>query len=268
VTSRVARGRRESGSELTLTLDADHAAAGGVIRGEVAGRPGPATIALLRIEHSPSGVYAFNVGSTPVEIHGEGVSFELEAPASLPPQASGERCNLRYAVRATWRHSRWSRKHTVILVRIRPEERTVHEGGSRLDRIIPSQPARHFHLELVDALLEGGGHLTGRVHRDAGNAEPAYLVTAVCEEVWCTNFRFRTRRSPLVWEVRKLWSTSLTATVEPDAHWSAFHIDIPGELPQATEGRVIAWRYSVEARPAARRAFADRAVLTPLRFEV
>jgi len=38
--------------------------------------------------------------------------------------------------------------------------------------------------------------------------------------------------------------------------------------PEAVEGRVIAWRYTVEAVSAVHRAFAGRAVLTPLRFEV
>jgi len=43
-------------------------------------------------------------------------------------------------------------------------ERRVHENPGRLDRVIPSQAARGFHLDLVEALLEGSGHISGRVH--------------------------------------------------------------------------------------------------------
>jgi hypothetical protein len=263
---RVVTGRVATG--VTLELDADAVAAGSSIGGRISGRDGPATITLLRIEESPAGVFAFNVGSCEIDVRDVAGRFELDVPGALPPQATGRRCTLHYAVRAAWRPSRWSRRQTIAAIAVRQGGRAVHESRGRLDRIIPSQPGRNFHLELVDALLEGGGQLAGRVHRDPGCEERAFLVTAVCEEVWCTNFRFRTRRSPLLWEVQQLWSTSLTVPLTAGDHWGGFRFDIPGELPQATEGRVIAWRYSVEARPAARRPFPDRAVLTPLRFEV
>jgi hypothetical protein len=56
--------------------------------------------------------------------------------------------------------------------------------------------------------------------------------------------------------------------VEADRRWSPFRVEIPATAPKAVEGRAIAWRYTVAAEPATRRAFAGRAVLTPLRFEV
>jgi len=39
-------------------------------------------------------------------------------------------------------------------------ERPVHEASHLFDRMIASFPARHFHVELADALLEGGGWIT------------------------------------------------------------------------------------------------------------
>jgi len=62
VGARATRGR-ESSSQLTLTLDAGAAAAGEAISGEVTGPAGDVTVALLRVEQSPSGTYAFSVES-------------------------------------------------------------------------------------------------------------------------------------------------------------------------------------------------------------
>jgi len=55
---------------------------------------------------------------------------------------------------------------------------------------------------------------------------------------------------------------------DPDRRWTPFRIEIPTTAPQAVEGRAIAWRYTVEAASVMHRAFADWAVVTPLRFEV
>ncbi len=254
---------------MTLSIDADAAApAGGLVRGRVAGDDGPAMVGLLRIERSPAGTFSFQIDSNRVAVRDGTAPFELQVPTWLPPEAAGRGCRLQYAVRVDWRPSRWSHEETLRTVSIRPAEREVHEGRNRLDRLIPSQPGRNFHLELVDAVLEGGGHLAGRVHRDAGSDDTAFVVTASCSEVWCTNFRFRTRRAPLLWEMTELWSASAGVSLEPDDHWGPFQFDIPDGLPPATESRVIAWRYSIEARAEARRAFGSHAVLTPLRFEI
>ena len=250
-------------------MDADAAApAGGSVCGRVAGDDGPAMVGLLRIERSPAGTYVFQIDSSRVAVRDGTAPFELQVPAWLPPGATGRGCHLQYAVRVDWRPSRWSHKETLRAVTICPAEREVHEARNRLDRIIPSQPGRNFHLELVDAVLEGGGHVTGRVHRDPGSDDTAFIVTASCGEFWCTNFRFRTRRAPLLWETAELWSMSTALSLDRDDHWGPFRFDIPDGLPPATESRVIAWRYSIEARTEARRAFASHAVLTPLRFEI
>jgi hypothetical protein len=144
----------------------------------------------------------------------------------------------------------------------------VHEGAGRLDRVIPSQAARRFRLELVEALLEGGGHVSGRVHWESEAPEGGFSVTVACEESWCTNFRLRSRRSPLLWKNEQLWAATCATTADPDRRWSPFRVEIPAGAPQAVEGRAIAWRYTVDAVTAMHRAFADWAVVTPLHFEV
>jgi hypothetical protein len=156
----------------------------------------------------------------------------------------------------------------VLPVVLTPGERPVHEDPGRLDRVIPSQAARRFRLDLVEALLEGGGHISGRVHWESEAPEGGFSVTVACEEAWCTNFRYRSRRSPLLWKTEPLWVDTCTTAADPHRRWSPFRVEIPATAPQAVEGRVVAWRYTVEAVTAVHRAFADWAVLTPLRFEV
>jgi hypothetical protein len=254
--------------ELILALDAGAAAvAGETLSGEVFGPDGRLTVTLLRVEQSQQGTHAFTIASHRTELAGGSARFQIDAPPTLPPAADGDRCRLRYAVRAASTSSRWSRRHTIEPVAMRTHDRPVHEARSRLDRVIPSQSGRHIHLELADALLEGGGHVAGRVHWDGGATDAAYLITVTCDEVWCTNFRFRTRRQPLLWKQLTLWTASDTAPVEQGQQWSPFRFDIPAGMPPATEARMIAWRYTIEARSAERR-FPDRAILTPLRFEV
>lgn len=262
------RGTLQPAVDLTLALDPDAAVGSGLVSGRVHGRDGSAMVALLRVEQSPAGVHAFQVDSGRVSVCDGAASFELHAPPSLPPQATGRRCGLQYVVRVSWRPSRLSRKETIHPVSIRPAEPAVHEGHSRLDRIIPSQPGRDFHLELVAVELEGGGHIEGRIHRDAASNDRTFVVTAECSEFWCTNFRFRGRRSPLIWNSESLWSTSEVVSLEENDRWGPFRFEIPPQLPAATEARVIAWRYSIEARVESRRPFTGHAVLTPLWFEV
>lgn len=260
--------RRGGGRELTLAVDAGPGSPGEAIGGELSGPSGAATVSLLRVEQSPSGAFAFAVSSCRVDLGGTPVRFEVEVPGALPPAVVGRRCGLHYAVRAVCAPSRFTRQRAVSPVLLTTSERPVHEDPGRMDRVIPSHTARRFHLDLVEALLEGGGHLSGRVHWGSEVPEDGFSVTVACEEAWCTNFRFRSRRSPLLWETEQLWSDTCTAAVDPDRHWSPFRIEIPTHVPQAVEGRVIAWRYTVEALSTTRHVFADRAVVTPLRFEV
>jgi hypothetical protein len=261
------RARRAGGRELTLGLDAGVVPDGGAIRGELSGPACTATVTLQRVEQSPSGRFAFAISSCRVDLGDEPGRFEIEVPGSLPPAVVGRRCRLDYVISAHARPSRWTHRRALAPVALTTRDRPVHEDPGRLDRVIPSNTARRFHLELVEALLERGGHVSGRVHWESDAPPGGFSVTVACEEAWCTNFRFRSRRSPLLWETEQLWEETCTATADPDRRWSPFRVEIPATAPQAVEGRVIAWRYTVEAVSAVHRAFAGRAVLTPLRFE-
>jgi len=266
VSSPLHRGGR--GEELTLAIQPETGSAGGSISGDLSGPTGSATVSLVRVEHSPSGTFMFVVSSCKVDLAGAPARFELEVPGALPPAVVGGRCRLDYIVRAEFAYSRWRRRRAVSPVAVTAGERSVHEDPGRLDRVIPSNPARRFHLDLVDALLEGGGHLSGRVHWESEPPEGGFSVTVACEEKRCTNFRFRSRRSPLLWQTERLWVETCAALADADRHWSPFRVEIPATAPKAVEGRVIAWRYTVEAVSAMPHLFADRAVVTPLRFEV
>jgi hypothetical protein len=262
------RARRGGGRELTLALDAGTGSAGGAIDGELSGPAGAATVSLLRVEQSPHGRFAFAVSSCRLELDGAPARFEVEVPDALPPAVAGRRCRLDYVVRADCRPSRWRHRQVESPVALTAGEHPVHEDPGRLDRVIPSNPARRFHLDLVEALLEGGGHLSGRVHWESDAPEGGFSITVACEEAWCTNYRFRSRRSPLLWEVEQLWAETRTAPAEADRRWTPFRVEIPTTAPQAVEGRVVAWRYTVEAVSATRPAFGGRAIVTPLHFEV
>jgi hypothetical protein len=264
----MAQSRRAAGRNLSLALDAGVGSAGGAIGGELAGPPGPATVSLLRVEASPSGRFVFSISSCRVDLGDASAPFEVEVPRTLPPAAVGSRCRLDYAVSAQCRPSRWTRRRAVAPVVLTAGERPVHEDAGRLDRVIPSHATRQFRLELVEALLEGGGHVSGRVHWESEAPSGGFSVTVACEEAWCTNFRFRSRRSPLLWKTEQLWSESCTTAADPDRRWSPFRVEIPAAAPPAVEGRAIAWRYTVEAASAIHRAFAGWAVVTPLHFEV
>jgi len=262
------RARRGDGRELSLAVDAGVRSAGGAISGELSGPSGAATVSLLRVEESPSGRFAFTISSCRVDLGGASARFEVEIPGALPPAVVGRRCRLDYVVSAHCRPSRWTRRRVELPVALTAGERPVHEDAGRLDRVIPSQAARRFRVDLVEALLEGGGHVSGRVHWESEPPEGGFAVTVACEEAWCTNFRFRPRRSPLLWKTEQLWAETCTAPADPDRRWSPFRVEIPATAPQAVEGRAIAWRYTVAAVSAMHHASAGWAVVTPLHFEV
>ncbi len=261
-------GRRMQGGGLELTLADEVTAAGAALRGQVLGAAGPVTVALLRLEVSPSGTFMFAVSSCQTE-PGDRTAFELATPRDLPPASAGRRCRLGYAVRASVSKPRRARGQVVRPVEISGGTgRIHHDDGYRLDRVIPSHAGRHFHLELADADLQGGGHLGGRVHIDDEAGEGDLSVTARCEEAWCTNFRLRSRRFPPLWTTQSLWEEALTVELEADRRWHPFRFEIPPDLPLAVEGRAISWRYTVQARRSAHRGFSDSAIVTPLRFDV
>jgi hypothetical protein len=194
------------------------------------------------------------------------VEFELPLPDWLPPGWSGERTGLGYAARAL-SGSRRNRRHGAVPLVITGGEQAIHQSA-HADRVIASHPGRRFHLELSDVRLQGGGHIQCRVHAGEGLDEGSVVVVARFEEAWRTNLLVRNRRHPPLWRSRSLWQEQATVELGIDRRWYPCSFDIPVGLPPAVEGRTLAWRYEIDARRAPRRGVADRAALTPLRFDL
>lgn len=243
------------------------AVAGAPIQGRVHGLSEPVDVTLLRIETCPSGRLATPICSCVLTPNGDATPFELGVPLATPPVVAGPRCRLSFAVRARSPVSGRRRGQVLVPVEISGGVRGVHETSLRHDRVIASFPARHFHIELAEAVLEGGGRIQGRVHV-ADGATRAVEVIARCEESWRINFRFRHHRQPPLWRTEPLWHDELTVECEPDRRWHPFAFTIPPDLPTAVEGHIVCWRYEIEARRHARVGPAERAVVTPLRFDV
>jgi hypothetical protein len=75
------------------------------------------------------------------------------------------------------------------------------------------------------------------------------------------------RQAPL-WQTNCIWSESMTLDWPEGQHWAPFRFELPDRLPPAVEARSIAWRYEVEARLHVRHGLDDRAVATPMGFEI
>lgn len=138
-------------------------------------------------------------------------------------------------------------------------------------RFICDQAARGFHIELIDALLEGGGHISGRIHRDAELPAAGLTVEVRCLEAWrdappASIVVASTRARPPRWHQTELWSTKLALEGLHAAHWLPFAAEIPDGLPPAIEARSIAWRYEIHARRSRRLLPAEHAIATPLRY--
>jgi hypothetical protein len=249
-----------------LALDERTAVAGQPIHGHVRGLSQAASVTLLRIEECPSGTLATAIDSCRVSPAND-ARFELAVPDDTPARVAGRECELRYAVRAASPVSGRRRTFATLPVEVTGGERSVHEALHLFDRMIASFPARHFHIELAEAVLEGGGRIEGRVHvRDLD--EPSVEVIARCDETWRTNFRVRNHRQPPLWRSRSLWSETQTVECDPGRSWHRFAFAIPPGLPTAVEGYVVCWRYEVEVRRRARTGLLERAVVTPLRFDI
>ena len=260
--------RGEGATEHPFELDVGPTAAvaGGPVEGELRGLDGPADVTLLRIETCPAGKLATPMGSTRVDPVAGRARFELSIPEQTPPVRAGRRCKLGFAVRARSPVSGRRRIQVTLPLEIEGGERPIHEAGYLYDRMIASFPARHFHIELADALLEGGGHIDGRVHVHGGVRR--LEVLARCQEIWRTNFRIRNHRQPPLWRSEPLWSDAIAFDCEPDRTWHPFSFALPAGLPTAVEGHIISWRYEIEVRRRGRFGRLERAVATPLRFDI
>lgn len=247
-----------------LELADARVAAGGTIRGELHGPRRPAEVALMRIETCPSGRTTVPIASCRVE---PGDEVALGVPPDTPPTVAGRECSLDFAVRVRSPGPGPRPAQLAVPVDIYGGERTVHEGVHLFDRMIASFPARHFHVELSDALLEGGGRIAGRVHVHDDSTR-ALEVRVRCEETWRTNFQKHSRRQPPLWRSALLWRDALTIARDPDRSWQPFQFAVRHGLPAAVEGHIVCWRYEVEARRRGRAGRAERAVVTPLRFDI
>jgi hypothetical protein len=251
---------------LELVLASRVAVVGERLRGELAGLTEPAEVALVRVERCPTGTLPVSISSCAVEPTDP--TFELVVPEGVPPACAGVRCELGYVVRARSPVRGRRRAEVVVPVEVRGGDQTVHEGDHLYDRLIASHPARHFHLELAAALLEGGGHLRGRVHVAEGVSEGVVQVAIRCRESWRTNFRIRNWRHPPLWDDEVLWQHQTSVELEPARRWYPFGFDIPPGLPLGMEGYIVSWRYEIEAHRHVRARPDERAVITPLRFEI
>ncbi len=257
-----------TGRPFELDLATCTATAGARIEGELRGLAAAADVTLLRIEECPAGRLATPLGSCRVEPQDGRGAFGLELSPETPPTAAGPRCRLGFAVRARSPVSGRRRAQVVLPVEVTGGERGLHEATHLFDRMIASFPARHFHVELADAVLEGGGWIKGRVHvREVGDAGTVEVIVR-CEEAWRTNFRFRNHRQPPLWHTDPLWTETQRVGHDPDRRWHPFAFAIPPGLPTAVEGYIVSWRYEIEARRPALIGPADRAVITPLRFDI
>jgi hypothetical protein len=256
-------------TELELELSDGAPVAGAVLRGLVSGTSDPVTVTLLRLEHSPVGTFSFAVTTGSTRAEGDRTSFEMSVPGDIPPSWDTGPCQLGHAVQArSFPPRRRARRQAARQVEIAGGEQRIHRAGAdHLDRMIPMHPARHFHVELTDALLEGGGRIDGRLHTQAACERGLFGVVVQCHESWRTNLRFRNWRAPPLWRGRSVWRADAAVEVVPGRNWYPFGFAIPVGLPPAFEGLSIAWRYQIEVRRKARLPVSDHAVVTPLRFD-
>jgi hypothetical protein len=241
-----------------LSLDQAGCVAGAVICGHVALDDDP-TVELLRHERVPLGEYVFKVVEVrPSQSNG---TFALSVPDQMLPSATGQRCELRYSVCA-----RSEREAAGAPLEVTASARP-HLAGDPFatERPLMSWDARHFHIELSDARLEGGGQLVGRVHRHGDWPPGKIAVTARSQECWRAA-ALAVRGLPH-WEFKTLWERHHPIRTDLDSMWVPFHFDLPQWLPPAVEATTLAWRYELIAQRSVRYWFDETAVITPLLHE-
>jgi hypothetical protein len=216
----------------------------------------PGRVALVRVERRPCGE-----GVVVVDAQDLGEPYavvELALPPGALPTAAGDGCALSYGVQVR-AHGVVARAGLEVSAKARPHVAVGSSGGGPL---IAGWDARHFHLELEDAVLRGGGWIAARVHRHGSWCSRAVEVRCCCDECW--------RRSrPVVcgmpyWHEDTLWAAEGLIELEPDAHWTPLRFDLPPDLPPAVEARTIAWRYELRARVRRNHRPDETAALTPL----
>jgi hypothetical protein len=232
--------------------------AGQTVTGRLLGATPGMNVALVRLEHRPSGDRAVLVASQRVEDRAG--AFELQIPAASLPSADGATCRLSYLVQA--------QADGLLVrggVRIAAVARPHLATGVWADRLIPGWDARHFHIELAGAALHGGGRIAGRVHRHGPWRRGTTVVAARCAEAWRSSAP--APRGVPVWHESTLWSAERALDVDSAATWVRFCFDLPDGLPPAIEAATIAWRYELRVRRRAPHRLPETAALTPLLHE-
>ncbi|TML08122.1 MAG: hypothetical protein E6G41_02975 [Actinobacteria bacterium] len=242
-----------------MRLDDGCCAAGDTISGTVGGLTGGGSVALIRVERRPRHRRELTIAEVPATWPGD--PFRLTVPDAALPSTAGEQCALAYVVRA--RDAGASACVDVVVVAsARPR---VARGSFPADRLLANWDARHFHIELSEAQLHGGGRVTGRIHRHGTWAPGTIIVTAQCLECW-TSSSALPHGAPPPWHVVPLWKQAQPLPVDPDATWAPFGFELPDGLPRAVEAPTIAWRYELRAQRIVPHWFDETAALTPLLF--
>jgi len=243
-------------SPITIEVARPRCAAGEPVVALVSGVPLPTSATLVRIERRPSSEAAVLIDEQEL-VEPSGL-VELALPPGALPTATGTRCALSYAVQVR-AHGVVARAGLEVVADARPH---VAQGSPGRDPLVAGWDARHFHLELGDALLHGGGRIAGRVHLHGRRCATAIVVGLVCDECWRPTGP--PARGLPYWSARTLWAAQQHVGVDPDRTWAPFCFPLPPHLPPAVEARTIAWRYELRAHARRQHRLDETAALTPL----
>jgi hypothetical protein len=248
----------ESRSPVSIDLARPRYVAGETVVARVGGVKAPVGVALVRLERRPCGEGVVLVHER--ELRDPCGVLELALPPDALPTANGAGCALSYAVQVR-AHRVIARAGLEVTAEARPH---VARGSSAGDPLNAGWEARHFHLELGDTSLRGGGWIAGRVHRHGSWCPTAIVVRVRCDECWRP--RGPVARGMPYWEARTLWAAERSIRLDPETRWAPFSFDVPPGLPPGVEARTIAWRYEVRARRTRAHGPGETAALTPLLF--
>jgi hypothetical protein len=263
---RAARERRaatprevSSRSPISIDLARKTYLAGETVVALVDGVEAPGPVALVRVERRPCGEGVVIVDAQYLD-EPYGV-LELTLPHGALPTATGTACALSYAVQVR-AHGIVARAGLEVSAEARPHVAMGSSGGGPL---IAGWDARHFHVELDEAVLRGGGWIAGRVHRHGSWCSKAIAVRCRCDECW-------RRTGPAAsgtpyWHAHTLWDAEDTVHLDPETRWTPLRFDLPPDLPPAVEARTIAWRYELRARLKRNHWPDETAALTPLLYD-
>jgi hypothetical protein len=219
----------------------------------------PVRVALVRVERRPCGESVVLVDERYLgDPYGV---LELRLPSGALPTATGPECALSYAVQVRGGRT-GARAGLEVTAEGHPH---VAHGSSGGDPLIAGWDARHFHLELGDAVLRGGGWIAGRVARRGSWGSRAIVVRARCDECWRPDGP--AARGMPYWHQQPLWAAEDTIELDPDAPCAPFGFELPPRLPPGVEARTIAWRYELRAHRRRPHRRDETAALTPLLYD-